>query len=91
MSSSLAQAATLVALDLPGYGGSDSIRSYGPDGVLNTVAEAILLLKQRYLPAGRGHCILVGHDWGGVVTTRLASECSGLVDRAIVLNSTHVS
>ncbi|KAK5129062.1 hypothetical protein LTR85_000395 [Meristemomyces frigidus] len=67
----------LVALDLPGYGGSDSSDSYGPDQVLNAVAEAIELLKRQYLRTDgeqRGACILVGHDWGGAISFRIAAE-----------------
>lgn len=91
--------AKLVALDLPGCGGSDSIPSYGPNIVLNLIAEAMILLKQRYLgqrggpttrAASNSRCILVGHDWGGVVAFRLAAETNDLVDHVVTLNSLYV-
>lgn len=94
-SSSLASA-TLVALDLPGCGGSDSLDRYGPDDVLNVVAEAIVLLKKRYKAQDeelgvteKPRCILVGHDWGGVIGFRLAAETSGLIDHFVPINSLH--
>ncbi|KAK4550718.1 hypothetical protein LTR36_000297 [Oleoguttula mirabilis] len=37
----------MVALDLPGYGGSDSLAHYGAAEVLNVVVEAIVQLKAR--------------------------------------------
>lgn len=66
--SSLSSKARLVALDLPGCGGSDSHSSYGPDEMLNAVAEGIVQLKRRYLkePSVSGspqRCLLVSHDW----------------------------
>lgn len=66
--SNIAQKARLVALDLPGCGGSDSHLKYGPDEILNAVAEAIVQLKNRHLegpstPASPKRCVLVSHDW----------------------------
>ncbi|EME43495.1 hypothetical protein DOTSEDRAFT_72764 [Dothistroma septosporum NZE10] len=92
LASSLADEAQLVALDLPGCGGSDSLASYGPDQMLNTIAGAIVLLKQRYLeytPSSR--CILVGHDWGGVIAYRIAAETKQLVDRVITINAPYMA
>lgn len=66
--SSLSSKAHLVALDLPGCGGSDSHSFYGPDEILNAVAEAIVQLKGRYLEESSGsgspqRSVLVSHDW----------------------------
>ncbi|KAK5130605.1 hypothetical protein LTR08_001924 [Meristemomyces frigidus] len=80
----------LVALDLPGYGGSDGLRRYGASEVLNAVVEALMRLKKLYLPEDGIPCILVGHDWGGAIAFRIASETAGLVDRVVVLNSMHI-
>jgi len=99
LKSSLGQSAKLIALDLPGCGGSDSLAKYGADELLNAIAEAIVLLRQQYGHSltekvtvdSRPRCILVGHDWGGIITSRIAAEAPGLVDRAIIMNSTHVS
>ncbi|KAK1814922.1 hypothetical protein LTR12_010698 [Friedmanniomyces endolithicus] len=83
-----ATGAQLVAVDLPGCGGSDDLRQYGPDETLNAVGEAIAQLKALYLTGGdrRSSCILVGHDWGGVVSYRIAAETTGLVDRVVAIN-----
>lgn len=66
--SGLAQKAKLVALDLPGCGGSDSLSSYGPDEMLNAIAQAIVQLKSRYsskpeASSSPKRSILVTHDW----------------------------
>ena len=59
--------------------------------MLNAVAETIALLKHRYLKAdAKARCVLVGHDWGGVVASRIAAETSGLVDHVVTLNSLYV-
>ena len=72
--SNLSSKARLVALDLPGCGGSDSYSFYGPDQILNAVAEAIVLLKSRYLldaePRSEGKAVLVSHDWYCQIFTR---------------------
>ena len=89
--------AVCISLDLPGYGGSDGLASYGASEVLNTVAEGVTKLKEQYLASSssqgskRTQCILVGHDWGGAITYRIAAETTGLVDNVVVANSTHVS
>lgn len=84
--------AKLVALDLPGCGGSDSLPSYGAQDVLNTVAEAIDQLKglSSSPSIDKPRCILVGHDWGGVISFRLAAETKGLVDELVTINSIYV-
>ena len=66
--SDLSSKAQLVALDLPGCGGSDSHSFYGPDEILNAVAEAIVELKRRYSKKSSSsgslqRSILVSHDW----------------------------
>ncbi|KAH9841257.1 Alpha/beta hydrolase family [Teratosphaeria destructans] len=81
--------AKLVSLDLPGYGGSDGLEHYGPDEVLNAVAEGLAVLRRRYLETGKGHCVVVGHDWGGVIASRLAAQTVGLIDRFVMVNSVY--
>lgn len=85
---------TLVSVDLPGFGGSDCLDRRSGEEDMNAIIESIFKLKQRYLvPEGRSKsaCFLVGHDWGGIIASRLGSETLGLVDRIIVINSVHVS
>jgi pimeloyl-ACP methyl ester carboxylesterase len=59
--SGLGTKAKLVALDLPGCGGSDSHSLYGPDEILNAVAEAQRSLSGQFLgvdfPADVDSCI----------------------------------
>ncbi|EMC95938.1 hypothetical protein BAUCODRAFT_148789 [Baudoinia panamericana UAMH 10762] len=84
-------ATQFVALDLPGFGGSDSLATYSATGVLNAVTEAISELKRRYLEDGAsgGRCILVGHDWGGLIAYRVAAETVGLVWRVVTINTAY--
>ncbi|KAK0283624.1 hypothetical protein LTR35_006083 [Friedmanniomyces endolithicus] len=78
--------AQLVALDLPGCGGSDDLRRYGPDEMLNAVGEAIAQLKARYLTGSDRRLSCVAHDWGGFISYRIAAETVGLVDRVVAIN-----
>ncbi|GAB1744181.1 hypothetical protein NU219Hw_g1337t1 [Hortaea werneckii] len=84
----------LVALGLPGYGGSDTPKDFGAVSMLNAIVEAIVELKKRHLDSdsqsGNGQCILLGHDWGGAIAFRIAAETERLVDRVVVLNSMHL-
>lgn len=66
--SGLSSKAHLVALDLPGCGGSDSHSFYGPNEILNAVSEAVVQLKSRYLKespvsGSPQRSVLVSHDW----------------------------
>jgi pimeloyl-ACP methyl ester carboxylesterase len=95
--SSLANDAYLVSLDLPGFGGSDGLPSYGPDQVLTTIYLAIQALRHRHglektsSDTSTGQCIVVGHDWGGVIASRIAAQTEGLIDHLVMVNSTFVS
>lgn len=91
----------MVAVDLPGYGGSDSFSRYGATEVLEALTEFIVAMREQYL-SGNEACIgqgevesnkvfIVGHDWGCVLGYRLASEAPCLADRFILTNGPHVS
>lgn len=80
----------MIALDLPGCGGSDSLSHYGANEMLNTISEGIIALRNLYLPQNSGKVILVAHDWGGVLTYRLGAEAPGLFDRMIVMNTVYI-
>lgn len=59
--------------------------------MLNAIASAIVALKKQYLGSNsKGRCILVGHDWGGVIAFRIAAETDGLVDHVVTINSLYV-
>lgn len=80
----------LIAVDLPGYGGSDSLEQYDPDHVLETMTWFILGMRQLYLSEG-AKLIMVTHDWGTLVGSRLASEAKELADRWILTAGVIVS
>ncbi len=87
--------ATYVAVDLPGYGGSDSFDIYNAD-VLESLTEFILAMRDTYLNTilylqPNVGVYVVGHDWGCVLAMRLASEAPTLADRFILTNGPHVS
>jgi pimeloyl-ACP methyl ester carboxylesterase len=88
--------AVLVAVDLPGYGGSDSLDKYDANNVLEVMTEFVISMREKYLSSeaegstARGPVVLVAHDWGATVAFRLASEAGGLADRFIISNSFHV-
>lgn len=75
----------VVAYDQRGYNLSDK-----PKGVENydlslLVADAIAVIKSQ----GRETAIVVGHDWGGVVSWGLAMNAPQVVDKLIILNLPH--
>lgn len=82
-SSQLSAHSILVAVDLPGFGGSDSLPRYDPDHVLEAVTEFILYIREQHLQPG-GKALVVSHDWGGIIAARLASEAPQLADRFII-------
>ncbi|PVI02924.1 alpha/beta-hydrolase [Periconia macrospinosa] len=73
----------LIAVDLPGYGGSDSLSTYDANQVLETVTEFILAMRAQYLKEEHKF-IIVSHDWGGLIAARLASEANQLADRFVI-------
>jgi pimeloyl-ACP methyl ester carboxylesterase len=87
----------MIAVDLPGFGGSDGLNSYTADAVLEAVTEFVLKMRDQYIPGDEGkprsssRVVLVAHDWGALIGFRLASEAPQLADRFILSNSIHVS
>ncbi|KAK4985178.1 hypothetical protein LTR50_006123 [Elasticomyces elasticus] len=87
-SPSLLRKARLIAIDLPGSGGSDSLEQYDAQNVLDAVASFIVSKRKETVASGC-RCIVVGHDWGGLIAYRLAAELPSLADRFIVVNSAY--
>ncbi|KAA8644685.1 hypothetical protein EYZ11_013000 [Aspergillus tanneri] len=90
-SASLQEAATMIAVDLPGYGGSDSLDEYTATNVLENLTGFVLAVRSKYgvdsdSDVNRKKTIIVGHDWGCVLSMRLASEAPELADRFILSN-----
>ncbi|KZF22210.1 putative alpha/beta hydrolase [Xylona heveae TC161] len=85
----------MVAVDLPGYGGSDGLNQYTATEVLEIMTEFLSGMRTLFLPdddsvtSGGGRVLYVGHDWGCSIGFRLAAEASRLCDHFILLNSFH--
>jgi len=74
-----------IAPDLRGYGESDK-----PKGVANYTASRIADDVAALIASlGEGPVPVVGHDWGGPITYRLALDHPELVSRLVVLNGPH--
>ena len=81
----------MLAPDLPGYGGTDSLDVYGPTEILETLTEFIATVRDQYnVCDGDGRTkrrvIIVAHDWGAILAFRLAAEAPQLADRFIISN-----
>lgn len=85
----LATKATMIAVDLPGFGGSDSMERYGPEQVMEAITEFVLKMREQYLAGDDGRVIIVAHDWGAMVGFRLAAEAPQLADRFLMSNCIH--
>lgn len=91
-STQLRDQSNFVAVDLPGYGGSDLLERYSATAVLEKMTEFILSMRKMYgidepeSIGARQRVIVVGHDWGCVIAMRLAAEASQLADRFILTN-----
>lgn len=85
--------ATVVAVDLPGFGGSDSFPKYDTQ-ILDALTEFVIAMREQYLPADQSdstNTFIVGHDWGCILGFRLAAEAPAIADRFILTNAPHVS
>ncbi|KAH7082269.1 Alpha/Beta hydrolase protein [Paraphoma chrysanthemicola] len=77
---------TLIAVDLPGYGGSDSLPAYGANEMLETMTDFVLGMRKQFLYE-ESKLVVVTHDWGAIVGARLAAEASVLADRWIITSA----
>ncbi|XP_037674563.1 epoxide hydrolase 3 [Choloepus didactylus] len=77
----------VVAVDLRGYGPSDvplEVDCYTTDLLMVDIQDVILGL-------GYSKCILVGHDWGGILAWNFSIYYPSLVDRLIVASASPMS
>lgn len=87
----LQSAAAVVAIDLPGYGGTQGLDKYSETNVMEKLTELIIALRVQYGVDQGGEVnkkwvVIVGHDWGCVVSMRLAAEAPMLAHRFILTN-----
>lgn len=80
----------LIAVDLPGYGGSDGLPTYGPNEMLEALTEYILGMRRLYLREDR-RVVVVTHDWGTLIGARLASHAGVLADHWVLTSGVIVS
>lgn len=59
---------------------------YGANELLEAFTEFILGMREEYLQQ-EAKFVVVSHDWGGVITARLASEAYQLADRFVVASA----
>ncbi|MCD6681201.1 MAG: alpha/beta fold hydrolase [Burkholderiaceae bacterium] len=74
-----------VAPDLRGYGRSDKPEGVGAYRVAELVADVDALVDA----LGHARCVLVGHDWGGVLAWAFAIAHPERVERLVILNAPH--
>ncbi|CAI7598365.1 unnamed protein product [Penicillium glandicola] len=87
----LQEAVSLVAIDLPGYGGTERLEKYNATNVLEKLTELIVTLRTQYgvdlgNESNKKRTIIVAHDWGCVLSMRLAAEAPSLAHRFILSN-----
>ncbi|XP_064609872.1 epoxide hydrolase 1-like [Liolophura sinensis] len=75
----------VVAIDQRGYNESDA-----PSGIENyTIDKMVGDLKQIIPALGYDKCVLVGHDWGGIICWAFALQFPQYIERLITLNAPH--
>ncbi|XP_053213338.1 epoxide hydrolase 1-like isoform X2 [Panonychus citri] len=77
-----------VAIDLPGYGESYKSLENGRF-IITNVADEVAQVIKTIVKSDDQKIILVGHDWGAVVSYCIASLHEQLVSKLIILNGPH--
>ncbi|KAF2745297.1 alpha/beta-hydrolase [Sporormia fimetaria CBS 119925] len=78
------QGYTMIAVDLPSYGGSDNFSLYDANNVLEAMTGFILGMRDLYLTEASSRLVIISHDWGSLIGARLASEAKELAHRWIL-------
>ena len=80
-----AQDFKVVALDLRGYNDSDKPKEQSA----YVIDEFVLDVQGVIKGLGYEKCVLVGHDWGGIIAWNFAYSHPEMVERLIILNLPH--
>jgi len=75
-----------VAPDMRGYNLSSKPKEIEQYQTHYMVEDLRALVEEHF---GRNKCILVGHDWGGVVAYPFANRHPNLVEKLIIINAPH--
>jgi len=77
----------VVTFDMRGYGDSDKPKGVSSYKLENLIGDIVDLVKA----LGKKNCILVGHDWGGIISwyTAARENSASVVEKLIVLNAPH--
>ena len=76
-----------IAPDNRGYGWTDhpsGVEHYSRSKLAGDIRNLVLAL-------GHKKCILVGHDWGGVIGYEVATRYPEIVDKYVVINLPHIA
>jgi pimeloyl-ACP methyl ester carboxylesterase len=80
-----AQYYKVVALDLRGYNDSDKPKQQSA----YVMDEFVKDIKGVIEGLGYDNCVLLGHDWGGIIAWNFAYNYPEMVDKLIILNLPH--
>jgi pimeloyl-ACP methyl ester carboxylesterase len=75
----------VVAVDLRGYNDSDKPKAQSAYVIKEFVQDILGIIQG----LGYQKCILVGHDWGGMIAWNFAYDHPEMVERLIILNLPH--
>lgn len=81
----LAENFQVVALDLRGYNDSEKPQAKSAYAITELVKDIEGVIKG----LGYERCILVGHDWGGMLAWQFADAYPKMVEKLIVMNCPH--
>lgn len=80
-----------VAVDMPGYGATGALEDPGswwrPEE--HGLARVVETIRGVVEALGYTSCVLVGHDWGGMVAWHVAMAHPGMVDKLVVMSAPH--
>ncbi|XP_055342687.1 epoxide hydrolase 4-like [Paramacrobiotus metropolitanus] len=75
----------VVAVDLRGYGDSSKPSNYAEYEIRKLCEDVRLIIQSLQ----RASCILVGHDWGGMIAWNFGSLYPEMVSSMVVINAPH--